>query len=202
MKSVIDQLDRESLLVMYLAGELSAEDRRRVDAMIAKDDSLRAEIDSLHDVQTMVDEGLAAADHAQLLPVGTSGIERRVGRMIREWQVDRPATPPTVVQKVVGLKYPWWAYPMTAAAAVFLAFLVWWGNTPMRPYNSPVPDNTQVAQDDSATTEPSEDVRLAEELERSFTHPSHEGIRQAEGELYALSTSDETDEVLQQDVNQ
>lgn len=208
MKSVIGQLDRDSLLVLYLAGELAAEDRRRVEGMLAADEALRAELDVLQAVQGMVEEGLDQTDRVQPLPVDTRVLERRVGRIMREWQAKRPPTPETVVQKVVGLKYPWWAYPATAAAAVTLAFLVWWGNSPLKPYNPPVAQNTQVQQEqveETPTPELSEGAQLAEDLERSFSHPSHDGIREAEGELVALSRVtadiDEIEEIQQQDLN-
>jgi hypothetical protein len=87
-----------------------------------------------------------------------------------------------------------------------LAVLVWWGNTPLHSYNSPV------AQGPAIITEPSndaslDDAQLADGLEQSFKHPSHEGISRAEGELYALSSATAADDALpddasQQDVNQ
>jgi hypothetical protein len=179
---------------------------------------MRAELESLRVAQGMVEEGLARADEEGRLPVDVGVAERRVGRMMREWQAGRPEAPESVVQKVVGLKYPWWAYPTTAAAAVLLAFLVWWGNTPARPYGQPVAQNLpglstvpqgsladdqqQQAEEEPVTAE----AQLAEDLELSFSHPSREGLRAAEGELVALSRvadeADSADEWQQQDVNQ
>lgn len=216
MKSVIGQLDRDSLLVLYVAGELSAEDRRRVEGMLQGDAGMRSELEGLRAAQGMVEEGLDRADRVERLPVEPRVLERRVGRMMREWQAGRPAAPETVVQKVVGLKYPWWAYPTTAAAAIALAFLVWWGNTPLKPSLPQVAQNIPAVQQPQTTTEEpppvvDETQQLADDLERSFAHPAHEGIREAEGQLVALSrvtederaaVADDGDDVQQQqDVN-
>ena len=85
MKSVMGQLDRDSLMVLYLAGELSAEDRRRVEGMLEGDAGMRAELEGLRVAQRMVEEGLDRADRAQRLPVEPRVLERRVGRMMREY---------------------------------------------------------------------------------------------------------------------
>jgi hypothetical protein len=203
MKSQLDQFDRDARLVLYAAGELSPDDRRRVEADIANDPATRAELNELMGVQQMVFGAIEDADVRARLPVDPRVAERRTARMIRQWAADRPERPPTVVQKVVGLKYPWWTYPATAAAAVTLAFLIWWGNTPMR--TAPYAGGTPLATQTDYGSDASDDAQLVEDLERSFSHPSHEGIRAAEGDLYALSQSawlaDEQDE-HQQEVSQ
>jgi hypothetical protein len=52
---------------------------------------------------------------------------RRVVRAMRQWQAGRVARPAPAPAKP-GLLYPWWAYPLAAAASIVIAFLVWWGH--------------------------------------------------------------------------
>jgi hypothetical protein len=47
---------------------------------------------------------------------------------MREWQAERVARPPAEPEQP-SLRYPWWAYPLAAAASVVIAFVVWWGNS-------------------------------------------------------------------------
>jgi hypothetical protein len=53
-----------------------------------------------------------------------------------QWHARRLASP-TEATPAPTLRYPWWSYPLAAAASVVLAFLVWWGNTDRR--MAPIP---------------------------------------------------------------
>ncbi|HZZ42222.1 MAG TPA: hypothetical protein VFE58_04750 [Tepidisphaeraceae bacterium] len=204
MKTLLDQLDRDSILVLYAAEELSSDDQNRADAMLRADPQMRADLEALRASMIQTDAALQHADQTQRLPVDPRIMQRHVSRMIHQWQFTRPDAPPTMAQKVVGLKFPWWSYPATAAAAIFLAFLVWWGNTPMHSDLGAVADSSQVQQQLQVDDQPAPDdnQQIADELEQSFKHPSHEGLRKAEGELYALSRADEADEGQQQELSQ
>jgi hypothetical protein len=129
---LLQQLENnEAILLMYLAEELPAEDRAEVDQMLAADAGLRNTLERLREAQDGLAAALPALDRIGRLPVPESVAVRRVVRSMEQWQARRLANPPAAV---VGptLRYPWWAYPMAAAASVVIAFLVWWGNTDQR----------------------------------------------------------------------
>jgi hypothetical protein len=135
MSSLLKQItDDESLLLMYLVDELSAADRAAVDHRLSADPSLRQQLEALQFAYASTNELLEADDRATPLPVSTQVAARRVSRLMAQWQVDRAVSPrQTPAAPVVGLRYPWWIYPTSAAAALFLAFLVWWGHSDRGP---------------------------------------------------------------------
>jgi hypothetical protein len=147
MTSLLHQLENnEAILLMYVADELSAEDRADVEQQLATDGSLRAELERVRALQTSSFATLGDLDANTRLPVSEGVAVRRATRMIRQWQVDHAtATPPE--EEKDELRFPWWSYPLTTAAAVMIAFLVWWGNrseTPPKPnlaqqYQEPIP---------------------------------------------------------------
>lgn len=127
MHSLLNQLQTdESILMMYAAGELSAEDRGHVEQRLANDAALRAELDRVRELTGTVDDALERIDASTRLPVSEGVAVRKVGRVMRQWQIDRMAPPP-VEEPQDQLRFPWWTYPLATAAAVLLAFLVWWG---------------------------------------------------------------------------
>jgi len=127
MHSLLNQLQSdEALLMMYVAGELSAEDRARVEQRLADDAGLRAELERVRELNGFVDESLAGLDVGARLPVSEGVAVRKVGRVMRQWQTDRMA-PHEPEEPADQLRFPWWSYPLTTAAAILIAFLVWWG---------------------------------------------------------------------------
>jgi hypothetical protein len=130
MTSLLHQLENnEAILLMYVADELSAEDRAEVEQMLGSDAGMRAELERLRAVREAAMAALASADEATRLPVSENVAVRRVMRMMRQWQIDHAQAPPPEAT-VSELRFPWWSYPLTTAAAVLIAFLVWWGNRP------------------------------------------------------------------------
>lgn len=130
MQSLLHQLENnEAILLMYLADELSAEDRGEVGQMLASDASMRAELDGLRAMQDETSAALGRLELHSRLPVSETIAVGHVTRMMRRWQIDRALAPP-VHEPVNELRFPWWSYPLTTAAAVMIAFLVWWGNRP------------------------------------------------------------------------
>jgi len=128
MTSLLHQLENnEAILLMYLARELSAEDRAEVEQKLASDAGLAAELERLRAVRDDLNTSIGAADAATRLPVSTGVAVRRVTRMLRQWQVER-LKPKPPHEPINELRFPWWSYPLTTAAAVLIAFLVWWGN--------------------------------------------------------------------------
>ncbi len=137
MHSLLHQFENnEAILLMHLADELSAEDRAEVERMLATDGSMRVELERLRALR----EGTFALLGSFEPPAGLPGAEavavRRATRMMRQWQLDH-ATAIVPEPPFAELRFPWWSYPLTTAAAVFIAFLVWWGNRPdpMAPSN-------------------------------------------------------------------
>ena len=129
MANLLRQLENnESILLMYLAGELPPEERAEVEQMLTADAGLRASLEKLRAAQDAFDSGMAALDRRTRLPAPETAAVRRVVQDIHQWQARRLANPPKA-PAAPTLRYPWWAYPMAAAASIVIAFLVWWGNT-------------------------------------------------------------------------
>lgn len=129
MTSLLKQLDSDqAILLMYLADELPAGDRVQVDHRLAADPALRQMLEALRADQSAVHAMVNAGDRHTPLPVSAPVAVRNVMRSIRQWQVDQLRPEPAEAQAAKSLRYPWWIYPSVSAAALFLAFLVWWGN--------------------------------------------------------------------------
>jgi hypothetical protein len=145
--SVLQQLQsNEAVLLMYLADELPGGDRTEVERMLAVDAGMREQLERLREAYGRVADEVARADASTRPAVSEGAAVRRVGRAMRQWHARRLAEAPAPAAAPVGLRYPWWAYPLAAAASVVIAFLVWWGNTDRPPAAEPyayvVPDAT------------------------------------------------------------
>lgn len=127
MPHLLERLENnEAVLLMYLAGELPAEDQAEVEQMLTTDVQLAAELVRLR--ATIIDHEamLRGADAQSRLPVAESVAVRNTLRRMRQWRLEHPKQPAAPMVKP-GLAYPWWAYPTSAAAMLLLAMLVWWG---------------------------------------------------------------------------
>jgi len=83
--SLLDQLDRrESVLLMHLAGELSAGDRAEVQRRLAADPALAADLEQLRSTYDVIIGGLDRLDAADPLPVDTTVAVKRVGDVLRQ----------------------------------------------------------------------------------------------------------------------
>jgi anti-sigma factor RsiW len=123
MPSQLDNLDRDAAIMLYLAGELDADDRSAYERRIAGDAQLAADVEQVRAAHSAVAGELERADGRTRLPAGESVAVRRVSRSINQWLVDREITPPTPVKR--GFVMPWWSYPSSAAAILIIGFLVW-----------------------------------------------------------------------------
>ncbi len=133
MKSLLDHLDMpDAVLLMYVADELPSDDRARVERMLADDAAMRERLEQLRAAQESVLGALAGDDAARPLPGSEAAGVRLVGRMIRHWQVERltRAAPSHAAHAPRNLRFPYWSYPLAAAAAVTLAFVAWYVNLP------------------------------------------------------------------------
>jgi hypothetical protein len=127
MANLLGQLENnEAVLLMYLAGELPAEDQAEVEQMLTTDAQLAGELQRLR--ATVADHAafLESADTRLRLPVTEAVAVRNTLRRMRQWRLEHPWRPAAPAAKP-GLAYPWWAYPSASAAMLLLAALVWWG---------------------------------------------------------------------------
>jgi anti-sigma factor RsiW len=132
----------QARLMLYLAGEMSSQERRSFEAVLAQDARLRQELDVLRQIESGVNKSLSAADASESISGRLPVIEKHVARALAQWQVDRltlsaPAVPRTRIRRV-----PVWLYPLSAAAAVMVCLGVWWlsletENVAQQPLNPP-----------------------------------------------------------------
>ena len=123
MPSQLDNLDRDAAMMLYLTGELDADDRSAYERRIAADAQLSADVERVRAAQAAVVAELERADAHRRLPTGESVAVRRVSRSINQWLVDREHTPAAPVKRPFAM--PWWSYPSSAAAILIIGFLVW-----------------------------------------------------------------------------
>jgi len=126
---MLKDLNTESLLMLYLADELSAPDRQVVAERLAGDAGMRLELERLSGAVQSFSDHMAALD-ALPLP-SESAATRRIGMAIRQSLADRVVrAEPTAPARVIVARYPWWVYSGAAAAALLVAALGWWGRQP------------------------------------------------------------------------
>lgn len=154
---MIDRLDgSEQILLMYLADELSSEDRRQVERMLEADGSLRTELDRLQSAQQTFVAALAELDDHSPLPVNREAATRRVGREIRD-RLARPQIGRTGVERERHGGSLRWLYPFAAAAAVALAVGIWATHRPPRADDA----QSDVAINQTEPPQPDNDVLFA-----------------------------------------
>jgi hypothetical protein len=145
MPTLFQQLENnESMLLMYVAGELPAADMAEVEQMLARDAGLRAELTAIQSDQDSVYTGLAELDRTEDRVAGTSGATaqaaavRQVGRAMRQWKVDR-LRPEPVQPARRWMRLPAWTYPAGAVASVLIGSLIFWGMRGGSDQPSPAP---------------------------------------------------------------
>jgi anti-sigma factor RsiW len=128
MSSILEQVDRdESYLLLYLADELPAGEQALLEQRLRTDDALSAKLEVMRSLRDEMERAVGQVDQATPLAAKQDAVVRGTRRMLDQWHADRLAKAArTPVQK--GLRYPWWAYPVATAAAIILAFVVWWKN--------------------------------------------------------------------------
>jgi anti-sigma factor RsiW len=128
MASLAEQLDVESLLLMYLADELAEEDRAQVDRRLAADVTMVDKLARLRDLHESCAQTLKAADAATALPMSSDTAVRRVSRAMKQWQVDRLTKKADIIRPRRSFHLPWWTYGSAIAAAIIVGVLVWSSN--------------------------------------------------------------------------
>lgn len=150
MPSLLEQLGNEQALLMYLAQELGPEDRGELEQMLLANPAMKAELESLRETQHKILSAMAVMDRSQPLPLSRQAAVRGVRRCLNLQQLvpalHESSTAAGTTQK--SLRYPWWSYPLATAAAIVLAFLVWWGNSSYAPHSYNEPNQVAWEQDD------------------------------------------------------
>ena len=127
MSSLLQQLQSdEAVLMMYVADELPPEDRAAVERRLAADGRLRGELDRLREAHEAFAAAMPALDRTDRPPVPEAVAVRRVVAAMRQWQAQR-VVPAAAAAPAPPLRFPRWAYPLAAAAAVVFALVAWWG---------------------------------------------------------------------------
>jgi anti-sigma factor RsiW len=170
MESLIQKLgNNEAILLMYLADELPAGDRAEVEQMLQTDAGMRAELERLRSALEAVNDGLSQLDAQSHSPAVTAMAQRNATKLMKQWQADQAVLQyrQTSTPTTRNLKFPWWAYPSAAAAAVLAAFLFWWGTQPGQP-----PARFAIPARPDMTVEQSEEAnQFAEALDWTFDNP-------------------------------
>jgi hypothetical protein len=169
--NLLQQLEtKEAVLLMYLADELPPHDRVEVERMLAADPAMRQELERVRAAHAAFVGAMPALDRATRLPVPQAIVVRRVVRAMRQWQAKRVARQ-APAPAVAPLRFPWWTYPVAAAASLLIAFLVWWGNSEQRErpvdyvMRGPAPYETTYA------SNPAMDLALAWEMGDTVEEP-------------------------------
>lgn len=124
MSSLLPQLDNDSMLLMYVSGELSEPDRVEVQRLLEVDGQLREQCEALRNALAHAGDAFRAADAAERVALPAGAAVRRVGQAVRSWHAERLRTPPAP-QRRQGLRLPWWSYPVAGAAVLAIVLTLW-----------------------------------------------------------------------------
>lgn len=142
MKDMLIQLENnEAVLLMYLAGELPAEERAQVELLLSRDKGMRATYEELRADENAASEALKA--DATSMPLHSARCVNQTIKAMRQWQESPPAPRFVLPQDETRLLLPWWSYPLTAAASVLIAAAVFFAN--IEPASLPAPPNRVMA---------------------------------------------------------
>jgi anti-sigma factor RsiW len=192
MRSILEQLDgHDAVLLMYLADELPGEDRARVDQMLNGDEAMRARLEELRAAHDTTGAAMRDYDASHPLTGSEAAAVRHVGRMIRNWHADRVSRPAArSVASPRTLRFPYWSYPLAAAAAVTLAFVTWYVTLPEPgKLAGDATVSAEVVSPESATT--AESVDLSSDATRFALSDSSSGLSEVESELRLLQLARE-----------
>jgi anti-sigma factor RsiW len=185
MSSLLQQLENnEQVLLMYLAGELPAQDRAEVQRMLGNDAGLRAMLEELSDLDGQLQGDLAGLAGRTGPAAGEASIRRTI-RQMRRRQVEQALRPQADEQPAATRRYPWWMYSAGAAAAAVVILVGLWGVGVIDVLDTHRPS---VVLDDSTV----QDVVLAE-LQRSLGGGLHAWQIEDEVERHLVALQVEDD---------
>src|SRR5690242_9286619 len=105
---MLNGLDSQSLLMLYVADELSATQRKTVERMLENDPKLREQLAELTDANDGFEAAMARADATPI--TGQAGAVRRIGQVMRQ-RIARDLVKPVEREPRIAMpRYPWWAY--------------------------------------------------------------------------------------------
>jgi hypothetical protein len=155
MKPLLQHLENESLLLLYLADEMPAEDREELELMLSRDAGLRAQLQALSSAQETSFSVLASLDAADPLPAPEPAM-RRINRSMQQWWADELARPPEAPPARSILPLVGWSVGTAIAASMI--FCIWWGFNPdtarSRTAANTQPANSQLNSDNTVATAP------------------------------------------------
>src|SRR5437762_288170 len=93
MNKDLDNLDNESIALLYLSGELSPEQRTKVEALLQRDAALAQQLEKLRSAQGVVFDLLRRSDGSRPLVISEAAASRKVARAIAQWRIDWLARP-------------------------------------------------------------------------------------------------------------
>ncbi len=125
MSSTIQNLDRESILMLYQADELPAQDRSEVEAMLAGDAGLRALLEEIGSAHQSMSSALVTADASQPLPVPLTSSLRKVSAAMAQWHIDQLRAQPTMHARN-GRRYGWMYSAAAVAAMIVVTIFILW----------------------------------------------------------------------------
>jgi len=160
MEAETSQLDRQSLLMLYAADELPADQRIALEAQLATDAEMASELQQIRGAMESTEGSIKQLDGMQRLPSNEGVAVRRAARAMQQWTVDRLRSVSEPEKR--KLVIPWWSYPAAAAAIVIVSFLVWSSHQEVGPVG-PAKNMTS----DQLYAEDKEDV-LANRLDATF----------------------------------
>jgi hypothetical protein len=124
MKPLLQQLENESLLLLYMAGELPPEDRDELEIMLQRDGGLRAQLEALRAAHESSFGAIASLDAAEPLQ-SVEPAMRSIHRSMRQWWIDQMARPQQA--PAARSMMPVLAWSVGTAVAALLVFCIWWG---------------------------------------------------------------------------
>jgi hypothetical protein len=129
MSQIGDQLqrDREPVLLLYLADELSPADRAEVKRLLSEDPSLQQHLESLRALHAQVVGQLDDLEAATELNTSLEVSIKRAVREMRRHQLESAGREPAALEASTFRKVPRWAYSVAAAAAIIFIVLGLWG---------------------------------------------------------------------------
>lgn len=127
MKSLLTQLERNEMLLMYVTGELPPQDQMHVQQMLEQDEALRAEMEKLRGMLQGVEGVLAGSAGAGVDDISAQRATEKTILAMRSHRAEMRREDSAGKQKQ-GWRMPGWAYPVAAAAILLIAFSIYLQN--------------------------------------------------------------------------
>jgi len=125
MSSLLQNLSsNETVLLMYLANELPADDRAEVEAMLSSDLQFGLPLAQLRQYFDTANVSIALDDARSPIP-SSFAAARAFGDHVRKAR----ATQRTIDDTGPARRSRWMLYPTAAAAMLTVGMLLWWGTT-------------------------------------------------------------------------